>query len=106
VPPLFKVTVDLKDPEYRYDISNVRGFMSVDKSAGVTKYDIGCPDRVEYKSDGSIPVYDNSYFTVRDLSTNELVYPNWYLSQYNSNGTVRSNNIQYLNLESHSFTVD
>ena len=98
LPPLFKVTVDLKDPEYKYDISNVKGFMSVSAAIGPTRYDVGCPDRVEYKSDGQVPVYDSSVFTVRNVSSGELEYPTWQFEQWR--GTTRlTSGYKYLSLE-------
>jgi len=54
---------------------------------GTTYYDVGCPDRIEYKSDGVAPVFDSSIFTVSVVTPNpntsnqpaagELVYPDW-----------------------------
>ena len=81
-PPVFKVSVNLHDPQYKYNIEDVRGFMAASDSNLSDFYRIGCPDRIEYKSDGTIPIYDASTFEVLSVVDEKLVWPTWFLEQY------------------------
>ena len=104
-PPVFKVSVNLHDPQYRYEISDVRGFMATTDYAIAQYYRVSCPDRVEYKSDGTIPIYDSSTFEVLELLNNKPVYPEWFMEQYQRDNhgdltLVNATLYDYLNLES------
>ena len=99
-PPIFEVTV--YDSGAIYPISGVRGFMMV-SNPDASAYQIICPERIEYKSDGSVPVYNGSKFIVQETETGEKKYPTWYIYQYNKVADVWNmvNQNQYLSLNEH-----
>lgn len=78
-------------PEQDYDLTVRRGLMTVmyndmvgiNAAQYVQTHQIICPDRIEFKSDGSIPYYYNREFEVIELTNkNELykkTYPVWEL---------------------------
>lgn len=84
-PPIFKVTCDLHDPQYKYEIEHVISFMCCGDVKLSETFQIGCPNRIEYKSDGTIPYYDASEFEVREISSQKLYYPTWELEQFQKN---------------------
>lgn len=99
-PPIFKVTVTgLPD----YPISAVKGFMvtgnAPENVAFLRKYIVRCPDRIEFKADGTLPIYDTNYFQVADQQSNELIYPIWtrHLKVRQNNSYVE--NAKYIALE-------
>lgn len=75
-PPIFKVTViGAAD----YPITAIRGFALTNSANGAATQEnvILCPDRIEYKSDGTQPIYDTSDFEVQKLIDGTLIYPGW-----------------------------
>lgn len=77
-PPIFRVTVT---GAADYPISAVRGFMMTNGSPVlVQQYTVMCPNRVEYKSDGSTPIYDPSEFVIESINKDRK-YPKWSLIQ-------------------------
>lgn len=103
-PPLIKVEVNLHDPDYQYKIETVRGFMSTNNWDQMSHWNIGCPERVEYKSDGTTPFYDTGKFTVETIENdpNKQIYlfPTWHIKQFlgNSLNEATAENIKYVSL--------
>lgn len=67
-----------------YPITVRRGIMICNSPAFMQQYDILCPDRVEFRSDGQNPKYYTGNFVVQTLSLDEdgrYIYPNWTISQ-------------------------
>ena len=103
-PPLFKVKVNLHDPQYDYEIEYIKGFMSVSNQNVINTYAIDCPNRVEYKSDGTTPIFDSSEFSVVELATDHYLYPEWVLEQYQKNlmgvkSLVLPSQLKYVHLD-------
>lgn len=83
-PPIFEVTV--YDSSAIYPITGLRGFM-IASTADISQYQIICPERIEYKSDGSAPIYNSNDFIVQEVGSEEQQYPTWTIYQYNKNGS-------------------
>ena len=83
-PPIFKVTVA---NAAAYPISNVRAFMLVkNKTLTVDPYNFSLPSRVEFKADGTSPVYLASPFLRWEGIQNPVYsYPDWELKQWGRN---------------------
>lgn len=84
-PPIFKVTVmGAAD----YPITAIRGFALTNSANGAATQEnvILCPDRIEYKSDGTQPIYDTSDFEVQKLADGTLIYPDWEMIYETLNG--------------------
>ena len=108
-PPIFKVTVTgLVD----YPISNVYGLKlfepgnNTEIEYDANNYIINCPDRVEFKSDGTAPIAQMGVFSIfkSDETTNYLLeetYPEWELIQYKNNLSIWNelNTPDYLKLQ-------
>lgn len=96
-PPIFRVTVT---GAADYPISATRGFMMTNGNASlVQQYNIMCPDRVEYKSDGSAPIYDTAEFVVEHLN-GDRIYPRWELIQRENGADVDN---KYFFLEANEY---
>jgi len=81
MPPIFKVTVSNAAD---YPISAVIGMRVINQAAAASMYTTNCPSRVEFKSDGTVPLALMSAFYVEKFSdgaSNEI-YPKWTLEQY------------------------
>lgn len=84
-PPIFKVTVmGAAD----YPITAIRGFALTNSANGAATQEnvILCPDRIEYKSDGTQPIYDTSDFEVQKMADGTLIYPDWEMIYETLNG--------------------
>ena len=78
-----------------YDITVRRGILVSNNTEFMQKHDIVCPDRVEFRSDGQMPIYTSNVFEVQKIITgsntsedgvtydymNELIYPTWQINQ-------------------------
>lgn len=67
-----------------YPITVRRGIMICNSPAFMQKYDILCPDRVEFRSDGQNPKYYTGKFMVKTINLDEddrYVYPNWTINK-------------------------
>jgi hypothetical protein len=67
-----------------YPITVRRGIMICNSPAFMQKYDILCPDRVEFRSDGQNPKYYTGKFMVKTINLDEddrYVYPNWTINR-------------------------
>lgn len=74
-----------------YDITIRRGIMVSNNTQFMQNYDIVCPNRVEFRSDGQAPIFASNPFEVQRIITdtltsedgekidcqNELIYPEW-----------------------------
>ena len=74
-----------------YDITVRRGIMVSNNTQFMQNYDIVCPNRVEFRSDGQAPIFASNPFEVQRIITdtltsedgekidcqNELIYPEW-----------------------------
>lgn len=68
-PPIFEVTVrNAAD----YPIVARRGFLLCNNANFLQTHNFFCPDRIEYKSDGSQPIYDNGEMYVETLGNKRL----------------------------------
>ena len=79
-----------------YDITVRKGIMVSNNAQYMQTHDIVCPDRVEFRSDGQMPIYTSNVFEVQKIITgsgtseetgetydymNELIYPTWQINQ-------------------------
>jgi len=68
-----------------YPVMQTIGFSLVDNQAVNANYRINCPSKIEFKSDGKLPITVNSNFEVfmiqSGLATRQ-VHPEWQLAQY------------------------
>lgn len=79
-----------------YDITVRKGILVSNNAQYMQTHDIVCPDRVEFKSDGQMPIYSSNVFEVQKIITgsgtseetgetydymNELIYPTWQINQ-------------------------
>ena len=81
-PPVFRVTVRNATD---YPITATKAFSLSDNSAINTQYEINCPNKIEFKSDGTIPTTINAPFEVNVLQTTATrytIHPTWTLEQY------------------------
>lgn len=78
-PPIFRVAIR---GAAAYTISAVKGFQLVSTSDVFTNYSTDCPSRIEYKSDGTVPIYNTSEFQVQDVLSTLLLYPEWNVLSY------------------------
>lgn len=77
-PPIFRVTVT---GAADYPITATKGFIMTNGLPSlVQQYTVMCPNRVEYKSDGSAPIYDTSEFIIESIN-GDKIYPEWELIQ-------------------------
>ncbi len=77
-PPIFRVTVT---GAADYPIIATKGFIMTNGLPSlVQQYTVMCPNRVEYKSDGSAPIYDTSEFVIESIN-GDKIYPEWELIQ-------------------------
>lgn len=77
-PPIFRVTVT---GAADYPITATKGFIMTNGLPSlVQQYTVMCPNRVEYKSDGSAPIYDTSEFVIESIN-GDKIYPEWELIQ-------------------------
>jgi len=78
MPPVFKVTV-LGAADYI--LSNVAGFKIISDADAAAEYSVSCPNRVEFKSDGSVPLSNIGTFSVTQTVGQNFVdvYPTWEL---------------------------
>lgn len=86
-PPIFRITVH---NIVHYPLTYTKGF-SVTNSYIITgDYQTICATRLEFKSDGTVPVGLFSRFIVRRQDNNELIetYPDWYLKQSHRENTT------------------
>lgn len=96
-PPIFRVTVT---GAADYPISATKGFMMTNGNASlVQQYTVMCPNRVEYKSDGSTPIYDTSEFVIESIN-GDKIYPEWELIQL-KNGAETN---EYFTLKSTTYS--
>lgn len=104
-PPIFKVSCDLHDGDTRYEIEHIQSFMCAGSVEISENYAVGCPNRIEYKSDGTIPYYDSSEFEVVHIATQKHIYPTWELDQFQKSpisgifNKVPNNLIEYVRLD-------
>jgi hypothetical protein len=77
VPPIFELTIYGLE---NYPIVVRQGFMWTNQEAGL-QYSIACPTRIEYKADGTKPLYDTSTFIVE--FDDKKIYPEWELHSPN-----------------------
>lgn len=97
MPPVFKVTVSNAAD---YPISAVIGMRVINQAAAASVYTTNCPSRVEFKSDGTVPLALMSAFYVEKFSdgaSNEI-YPKWTLEQYYHQGSEWQECKDYLSL--------
>ena len=98
MPPIFEVTVTNAAD---YPISAVVGFRVINDVEAASIYTTNCPTRVEFKSDGTVPLALMNTFSVYAFENGAQteIYPPWNLQQYykNLNGTYVAKN-DYLNL--------
>lgn len=100
-PPVYKVTViGAAD----YPITAIRGFALTNSEDGsaVQNNVILCPDRIEYKSDGTQPIYDSSEFEVWTDNNTTLIHPEWTLI----NQTLIDNKYVDVPLDERKFDFD
>lgn len=86
-PPIFEVTVG---GAAGYDIQKIKGFRLTASAEWSDDYLVSCADRVEFKSDGSVPFAEMGYFSVLRTNTSnpyDYLYPQWELKQFLYNGT-------------------
>lgn len=80
-PPVFRVTVS---GAADYPISATKAFSLVDNEAINSNYEINCPSKVEFRSDGVMPITVNSTFEVNcitSLTTKQQIHPTWEVEQ-------------------------
>ena len=77
--PAFKVTIK---GVCEWDLIAKRGFLTAPL---LRQYNIFVPDRIEYKSDGTVPYYYQNYFTIEKIELIDgalkktFLYPDWSL---------------------------
>ncbi len=124
-PPIYKISCDINkenivsnDETFRmsYPIYTIIGCSSlvgtVSDTSGLLNscgY-VGCPNRIEYKSDGTTPIYNQGDFIVRTHSKGsigasnykhrEYLYPVWELIQFQNGTSVNPSKIKYVKLKS------
>ena len=78
--PAFKVTIK---GVCEWDLIAKRGFLAAPL---LRQYNIFVPDRIEYKSDGTVPYYYQNFFTIEKIELKDKVlkktylYPTWQLT--------------------------
>lgn len=75
--PLIRVTV--RGAFSKYPLMAIRGFLGCNNAAFLNRCDFTLPNRIEFQSDGTAPIYDTSAFEIYDTETTEHYYPTWEL---------------------------
>lgn len=87
IPFVVEVTVS-KAAEYPITVR--RGIMVSNNTLFMHKHEIIVPDRIEFRSDGQMPIFANNVFEVQTIlggqtggvnTQNELIYPEWKINQ-------------------------